>query len=85
MNRSNQGAFKTRNLSWRQKEIILAIKEYVEDNGYPPSYRELTNLVGLKSVSTLAGHLDRLKAKGYVSFMPGLPRTLSLNKEINVE
>ncbi len=69
-------------LSWRQKEIIIAIKEYVEDNGYPPSYRELRDLVGLKSVSTVSGHLDRLKAKGCVSFMPGLPRTLSINKKI---
>ncbi len=69
-------------LSWRQKEIILAINEYVEDNGYPPTYREIRDLVGLKSVSTVSGHMERLKAKGYISFMPGAARTLSINKEL---
>ncbi len=69
-------------LSWRQKEIILAINEYVEDNGYPPTYREIRDLVGLKSVSTVSGHMERLKAKGYITFMPGAARTLYINKEL---
>ncbi|GIN74049.1 hypothetical protein J14TS2_45240 [Bacillus sp. J14TS2] len=68
-----------------QKELFSAIKDYVEVKGYSPSYRELRDILGVKSVSTISRNLDRLKEKGYVSFMPSSPRTLSINKEIIFE
>ncbi len=77
-----QGEFKINKLSRKEKELVIAIKQYVEDNGYPPTYRELRDLVGLKSISTVSGHLERLKAKGYVSYISGSARTLSINKEL---
>lgn len=67
-------------LTKRQKDIIIAIDTYVDEKGYPPSYRELTKMVGLKSASTVWEHLDNLKTKGYVSFIPGSPRTLTVLK-----
>ncbi len=72
-------------LSKRQRDIIVAIQRYVEGKGYPPTYRELSEMVGLKSVSTVSGHLDRLKVKGYVSFIPGAPRTLTVNGSVICE
>lgn len=71
-----------RNLSKRQRDIITAIRTYVDEKGYPPTYRELSKMVGLKSVSTVSRHLDYLKEKGYVSFVPGIPRTLTVTGSV---
>lgn len=62
----------------RQKDVLTAIEEYVEEKGYSPSYRELSEMLGINSASTISTHLEQLKRKGYVSFIPGQPRTISI-------
>lgn len=47
-------------------------------NKYSPPMRELTVVVGLKSVLTAHGHLDRLRNKGYIDFINSSPRTLQI-------
>ncbi|MCI2255570.1 hypothetical protein L2D08_14450 [Domibacillus sp. PGB-M46] len=47
---------------------------------YPPSIREIGDAVELKPSSTVKGHLDRLKASGYVTWEQGKPRTLNVVK-----
>ena len=53
-------------LTERQQEILLYIKEQVREKGYPPSVREIGDAVGLRSSSTVHGHLKRLESKGYI-------------------
>ncbi|MBO0588178.1 MULTISPECIES: winged helix-turn-helix transcriptional regulator [unclassified Sporosarcina] len=65
-------------MSERQKNILEYIKSYTEENQYPPTIREIATAVGLKSSSTVHGHLDRLKEKGYVNFVASSPRTLTV-------
>ncbi|WP_338657202.1 winged helix-turn-helix transcriptional regulator (plasmid) [Sporosarcina psychrophila] len=65
-------------MSERQKNILEYIKSYTEKNQYPPTIREIATAVGLKSSSTVHGHLDRLKEKGYVNFVASSPRTLTV-------
>lgn len=67
-------------LTKRQKIIFNEIKQYIEENGHSPTYRELANLSGLKSSSTVSTHLENLKAKGYINFIVGAPRTITINK-----
>jgi SOS-response transcriptional repressor LexA len=38
-------------------------------------------IVNLKSSSTIKGHLDCLKAKGFITWEPGLPRTLKIIRQ----
>ncbi|PJN91312.1 transcriptional regulator [Bacillus sp. mrc49] len=64
----------------RQKEVLEAIKLYKSQNGYPPSFRELGEVLGLKSPSTISGMLDSLRKKGYVTWQEGRPRTLQILK-----
>ncbi|MGE6379954.1 hypothetical protein, partial [Peribacillus muralis] len=64
----------------RQKEVLEAITIYKTTNGYPPSFRELGGLVGLKSSSTISSMLDSLRKKGYVTWQEGRPRTLQILK-----
>ena len=62
----------------RQMAIYEYIKEFLAENKYSPSMREITTAVGLKSVSTVQGHLDRLRDKGYIDFINSSPRTLQI-------
>ncbi|MCK1999398.1 hypothetical protein MPH47_19575 [Psychrobacillus psychrodurans] len=62
----------------RQKDIYDFIKNFLNEYNYSPSMREITTAVGLKSVSTTHGHLERLRNKGYIDFINSLPRTLQI-------
>ncbi len=64
----------------RQKDIYDFIKTFIAENKYSPSMREITTTVGLKSVSTTHGHLDRLRNKGYIDFINSSPRTLQITR-----
>lgn len=60
----------------RQQQIYDFIKSYIAENQHAPSMREVAKGVGLKSPSTVHGHLDRMREKGYIDFTDSLPRTL---------
>lgn len=47
-----------------QQRILEYIKAQIQERGYPPSVREIGDAVGLKSTSTVHGHLVRLEKKG---------------------
>ena len=65
-------------MSERQQQIYDYIKIFIKENSYPPSIREITTAVGLKSSSTVHGHLDRMRKKRYINFVDTLPRTISI-------
>ena len=69
-------------LSVKQKNILDVIKRNIDEKGFPPSIREIAEEVGLKSTSTVAGHLTRLERKGYIKRVPGSPRAISIQKTI---
>ena len=60
----------------RQQQIYYFIKVYIEENQFAPSMREIAKGVGLKSPSTVHGHLDRMRDKGYIDFKDTFSRTL---------
>ena len=48
-------------LSERQKRIVEFLNEYVEENGYPPSIREIGAAAGISSTSVVSYNLKRLE------------------------
>ena len=64
-----------------QTNVYDQLCEFIEKEGYVPSYRQLMKKLGLSSTSTIKGHLDRLKDKGYITWEPGQPRTLKIINE----
>lgn len=52
--------------SKRQRELLNFVDNYIQGNGYGPSYREIMKALGYKSVSTVAVHINGLLAKGYL-------------------
>lgn len=50
----------------KQKELLDFVDGFIAEHGYGPSYREIMRLIGYKSVSTVAVHIDGLIKKGYL-------------------
>lgn len=50
----------------RQQQIYDFIRDYEIENGYAPMLPEIQSHFGLRSRATVAGHLDRLEAKGLI-------------------
>ena len=65
----------------RQMEIYNFLKKTTLEKGYPPSVREICEAVGLRSTSTVHGHLSRLEKKGYIRRDPTKPRAIEFTKE----
>ncbi|SHF03634.1 repressor LexA [Caldanaerobius fijiensis DSM 17918] len=65
-------------LTDRQTQILNYIKQYLYKKGYPPSVREICEAVGLKSTSTVHGHLERLERKGYIKRDSTKPRAIEI-------
>lgn len=65
-------------LTERQSQILGFIKQQVREKGYPPSVREIGDAVGLRSSSTVHGHLRRLESKGYIRRDPTKPRAIEV-------
>ena len=61
-----------------QQRILDYIKSVIQDKGYPPSVREIANAVGLKSTSTVHGHLQRLEKRGLIHRDAMKPRAMEV-------
>lgn len=65
-------------LTKRQKQILDYIEQFIDQNGYAPSYREIGEFFGLSSVSTIAEHIDSLANKGFLQKDANEARSLQL-------
>lgn len=64
-------------LSSRQRAIIAAIRDLTDKLGYPPSFREVGEEVGINS-SSVAYQMGVLKDGGYVGYERYRPRSLKV-------
>lgn len=62
-------------LTRRQQQVLQALRDLSLATGFPPSVREVGDVVGLASSSSTHAQLRRLQAKGLVCMVPGLSRT----------
>ncbi len=72
--------------SKKQKEVFDYIETFINENGFGPSYREVMRALGLKSVSTVATHVDGLIARGLLVKKENSARSLqvvSISTETN--
>lgn len=62
----------------RQKELLDYVDAFIQEHGYGPSYREIMNAIGYKSVSTVAIHIDGLISKGFLRKSDNSARSLEV-------
>ena len=65
-------------LTKKQTAVYDFIREFIEDKGYSPSYRDIMAGLGLSSVSAVAEHVDNLVRLGALRKAPGVARSLEV-------
>lgn len=65
-------------LSKKQLLIYEFLKDFTAQKGYPPTVREICSAVGLKSTSSVHGHLKQLEKDGLIKRDPTKPRALEI-------
>ncbi len=68
----------TLKMTKKQKLLIEFLSGFMAENDYSPSYREIAAGMGLKSVASVAEHIDNLVAIGALRRVPGEPRSLEV-------
>lgn len=63
-------------LTNKQLDILEIIKEFIDENGYSPSVREIGEIAKLNSPATVHTHLTQLVKKGYITYVPNKFRTI---------
>jgi repressor LexA len=54
-------------ISKKQRKILEFVAEHIDENGYPPSMREICAATGISSTSVVSYNLDRLEEAGYIA------------------
>ena len=64
----------------KDKQLLIYefLKDFTSEKGYPPTVREICKAVGLKSTSSVHGHLKHLEKEGLIKRDPTKPRALEI-------
>ena len=65
-------------LSKRQRSMLEMIRAHLEENGRPPTIREIGDEVGISSTSVVSYNLDVLQRKGFLVREADISRGLRL-------
>lgn len=70
-------------LSKKQKVLLDYIDGFITGQGFSPSYREIAEALGYKSIATVAEHVNNLVIIGYLRKVEGSARSLEVVNELN--
>lgn len=62
----------------RREDILDFIIQFITENNYPPSIREIAQGVGLKSIESVKYYLKILERNKKIKMKPNLSRTISV-------
>lgn len=68
-------------LTSKQKKAYTAIETYIKLKGFPPTVREIGEMVGEKTPGAVQGILNRLELKGIIKRQLGAARSIQLISE----
>ena len=54
----------------KENQLLEFIKEYIDDNGFPPTIREMCKAVNVSSTSTISYYLNKLETDGIIKKNP---------------
>jgi len=64
-----------------QFRVLRFIADYIEANGWPPSFREITDHLGTVSPNGAGDHLKALERKGYIVRAPRQSRAIRITPD----
>lgn len=68
-------------LSRKQEKIIKFVANFLDDNGYPPTTRDIAGGCGISSTSVVAYNLNKLEEAGYLRGHSDISRGIELNQQ----
>lgn len=74
----NAGLSSFQKLTPRQQEVFDLLVAFIKKHGYPPTARELSELIGAASPNAAAEHLRALRRKGVITITPNMSRGISI-------
>lgn len=66
-----------------QQELYDWLIEYIRENQYPPSIRQMMKAMELKSPAPVQSRLEHLRTKGYIEWTEGKARTIRATNEVS--
>lgn len=65
----------------KQLRFLEHFDSFARANGYAPSFQELADQLGMKSLATVAKYLDVLVGKGYIQRIYNMKRSAEVTAE----
>jgi repressor LexA len=65
-------------LTAEQQRVVSYIIGYREENGFPPTVREIAAALGYRSLNNVRQHLRLVERKGFVRLLPGKARGIEI-------
>ena len=69
-----------KDLTERQFKVLRFIEQEIQEQGYPPTIREIGRQLGIRSTNGVNDHLKALQRKGYIARSDHKSRTLKVLK-----
>lgn len=77
--RSEEKGMTAKRLTERQREVLGFIRDFISEQGYAPSLREVASHLGIRGAKNAGKHLAALEKKGFIRRSPGLSRAIELS------
>ncbi|BDZ31255.1 winged helix-turn-helix transcriptional regulator [Lactiplantibacillus brownii] len=61
-------------------KLLAIISDFIDEAGWAPSYKQISERSGLSSKSTVFDRLKRLEQAGLIKRQPNVPRALMLTE-----
>lgn len=71
---------KIKNITKRQKEVLKTIYDYIKSSGFPPTFGELKEDIGVSSNQSLLDLFHNLEQKGFIKREEGAARAIKILK-----
>ena len=68
-------------LTDRQEEILKFIQQFLQENGYPPTLREIGKRFDISSTFGVKRHLEALTKKGYLNILSNASRGITITRD----
>jgi len=67
-----------KNLTERQKEVLRYISSYIDENRFPPTFREIAKALDISSTKGVTDHLAVLEKKGFINRITNHSRAIRI-------
>jgi SOS-response transcriptional repressor LexA len=68
-------------LDSRDRKRLETVERFIEENGYAPTFRQIQEMNGWRSVDSAHNWASRMRRAGFLSWNEGEPRTLRVTRE----